>query len=145
MEQNNQGGDESTDQVRPRKKRAQSSQQDMDVNVDVDVRTGSKQRARHADWRFDSSRHHRRRSRSATFRFYYGGYWYPQPYWEVYSTGPYRISCGEGRAIVAARFNRVRVVECRGSIYTYLGRRKGATFRVLVSSRSGRIVGRAMI
>lgn len=136
--------DDEGDQVRPRKKRYQSSQQDIDVDVDVDVRTGSGQRARHADWRFDSNRHHRRRSRSTTYRFYLDGYWYPQPYWEIYSR-PYRISCGEGRAIVAERFNRVRVVECRGSTYTYLGRRHGDTFRVLLNSRSGRIIGRAMI
>jgi hypothetical protein len=126
----------------PRKKRVQNSN---DVNVDVDVNAGSQKRVRHADWKFDPNRHQRRRNKSTTFRFYFGGYWYPQPYWEIYSVRPYRISCGEGRAIVAERFNRVRVVECRGGIYTYLGRRQGDTFRVLVNSRSGRIVGRAMI
>jgi hypothetical protein len=94
-------------------------------------------------WHFDSSRHHRRHSRSATFRFYYGGWWYPQPYWRVYSAN--RISCGEGRAIVSERFNRVRVVECSGGTYTYLGRRSGETFRVLLNARTGRIVGRVMI
>ena len=96
------------------------------------------------DWKFDSNRHERRRHKDATFRFYFGGYWYPQPYWEVYSIGG-RVSCGEGRAIVAARFNRVRVVECRGRTYTYLGRRQGDTYRILLNSRTGRIVGRALI
>jgi hypothetical protein len=100
---------------------------------------------RHADWKFDPNRHQRRRSKSATFRFYFGGYWYPQPYWEIYGARPYGVSCGEGRAIVAERFNRVRIVECRGGIYTYLGSRHGDTFRILLNSRTGRIVGRAMI
>lgn len=59
------------------------------------------------------------------------------------SLPPRRISCGKGRAIVAARFNRVRVVECRGGTYTYLGRRRGETFRVLINPRTGRIIGRA--
>ncbi len=129
-----------------RKKRARASQQDndVDVNVDADVRVGTQQNARRGDWKFDSNRHQRRRSKDATFRFYFGGYYYPQPYWEVYSVGG-RVSCGEGRAIVAARFNRVRVVECRGGTYTYLGRRHGDTYRVLLNSRTGRIVGRALI
>ena len=53
----------------------------------------------------------------------------------------YRIGCGQGRAIVAERFNRVRVVECNGSTYTYLGHRQGDTYRVLLNARTGRIVG----
>jgi hypothetical protein len=55
------------------------------------------------------------------------------------------LSCGAGRAIVAERFNRVRVIECRGATYTYLGRRQGDTYRILFNPRSGRIVGRTMI
>jgi hypothetical protein len=48
--------------------------------------------------------------------------------------------CQEGREIIAARgFRDVRIVECRGRTYTYLGRRHGDTFRIFVSSRSGRI------
>jgi hypothetical protein len=111
--------------------------QQTDVDVDVNVQGDRK-------WRFDSDRHRRSHNRSATFRFYYGGWWYPEPYWTI-GIGPGRISCGEGRLIVAQRFNRVRVVECRGGIYTYLGRRQGDTFRVMVNSRNGRIVGRDMI
>lgn len=57
----------------------------------------------------------------------------------------YRVSCGEGREIVAERFNRVRVVECNGGTYTYLGRSQGDTYRILVNARTGRIVGRALI
>jgi hypothetical protein len=145
MDQNNQGGDDSADQDQdiPRKKRTQNSQ-NTDVDVDVDVRTSSSQRTRNAKWQYDSGKHQRRRSKSATFQFYYGGYWYPQPYWEVYSVGG-RVSCGEGRAIVAERFNRVRVVECRGPTYTYLGRRQGDTYRIILNARTGRIIGRSMI
>jgi hypothetical protein len=148
VDQNNQmqgPGDESQtgEQTMPRKKRA-GNQQNNNNDVDVDVRTrvdagsGSK-------WHYDPSRHQRRHSKSATFRFYYGGYWYPQPYWEIYTVRPRRVSCGEGRAIVAERFNRVRVVECNGGTYTYLGRRQGDTFRILLNARTGRIVGRALI
>jgi hypothetical protein len=139
IEQNNQGEDESPDEMVPRKKKRVQSTQENDV--DVDVQEGSSRRVRQADWKYNPDRHQRRRSKSSIYRFYLDGWWYPQPYWEVYGVGPYRISCGEGRAIVAARFYRVRVVECRGGIYTYLGRREGDTFRVLVNSRTGRIVG----
>lgn len=134
-------GNQAGDQVTPRKKRVQSGQQNDD-NVDPKSRV----RVGEGKWRYDANRHERRRSKNATFRFYFGGYWYPQPYWDVYSTGPrYRISCGEGRGIVSERFNRVRVVECNGGTYTYLGRREGDTYRILVNSRTGRIVGRALI
>lgn len=135
--------DDSQDQVLPRKKRAQNNNNN-DVDVDVDVNVGSQKRARHADWRYDSSRHNRRRSKSATFRFYLDGYYYDRPYWEVYAVRG-RVSCGEGRAIVSERFNRVRVVECNGGTYTYLGRRQGDTYRILLNARTGRIVGRALI
>jgi hypothetical protein len=94
------------------------------------------------DWKFDPNRHERRRHKDDRFRFYFSGFWYPEPYWMGYglAINP-RVSCGEGRAIVRDRgFYRVRTVECRGRTYTYLGRRHGDAFRVLVSSRSGRIV-----
>jgi len=167
VDQNNQGSNESTDQTLPRKKKAQGmdqtqeqagdqtmprkkkrigSQQNNDTDVNVNVDVGSQSRVGNANWHFDPSRHERRRSRSATFRFFYGGYWYAQPYWQVYSVSARgRVSCGEGREIVAQRFNRVRVIECNGGTYTYLGRLEGDTFRVLLNSRTGRIVGRAMI
>lgn len=137
LRQDNQPGD----QVIPRKKRVQGGQQNDDA-----VDTRSRVRVGEGNWRYDPNRHERRRSKDATFRFYFGGYWYPQPYWDVYSIGPrYRISCGEGRGIVSERFNRVRVIECNGGTYTYLGRRDGDTYRILVNSRTGRIVGRALI
>lgn len=140
MPQGGQAEDQTNDQVMPRKKRVQSKQQNDDVDVNARVRVGE------GKWRFDPNRHERRRSKSATFRFYFGGYWYPQPYWEVYSVGTrYRISCGEGRGIVGERFNRVRVVECNGGTYTYLGRRSGDTYRILLNARTGRIVGRTLI
>jgi hypothetical protein len=142
---NAQTGDQGGDAM-PRKKRfrAQQSDDNDDVNVDVDVR--SRTRVGEGRWRFDPNRHNRRRSKDTTFRFYYEGYWYPQPDWEVYSVRPrYRISCGEGRGIVSERFNRVRVVECNGGTYTYLGRRQGDTYRVLLNARTGRIVGRTLI
>src|SRR5688572_25801484 len=93
-------------------------------------------------WKFDSNRHERRRHKDDRFRFHFGGFWYPQPYWLGYglAVNP-RISCRDGRAIVDARgFNRVRTIECRGRIYTYLGRRHGDSFKVELNSRTGRIV-----
>jgi hypothetical protein len=133
-------GQAPTEQTMPRKRKRMNAQQtDVDVDVSAGVQAGE------GKWRFDSNRHQRRRSKNATFRFYLDGYWYAQPYWQIYAARPYRISCGEGRTIVAQRFNRVRVVECRGGTYTYLGRRQGETFRILLNSRTGRIVGRMMI
>jgi hypothetical protein len=133
------------DQTVPRKKRAQGTQQSNDVKVDVDGKAGSKRGMRQADWKFDSNRHQRRRGKDATFRFYLDGYYYAQPYWQVDVVRSGRVSCGEGRAIVSERFNRVRVVECNGATYTYLGRSQGDGYRILLNSRTGRIVGRAPI
>jgi hypothetical protein len=135
-------GDMQDGQQLPRKKRA-GTQQDTDVDVDVNV--GTQRSARRGDWKFDPGRHQRRKSKSVDFTFYYGGYWYPEPYWEVYTVRRGRVSCGEGRAIVAERFNRVRVVECNGTTYTYLGRLQGDTYRILLNARSARIVGRRPI
>jgi hypothetical protein len=54
--------------------------------------------------------------------------------------GNSRFSCREGGKIIAARgFQNVSIVECWGRTYTYLAHRYGETFRILVSSRSGRI------
>jgi hypothetical protein len=109
------------------------SAQSKDNNVRVE--TNNK-------WKFDSNRHERRRNKDDRFRFHFGGFWYPQPYWlgNGWAVNP-RISCGEGRAIVDARgFNRVRTMECRGATYTYLGRRHGDNFKVMVNARTGRIV-----
>ncbi len=100
-------------------------------------------RVQHSDvqWKFDANRHERRRHKDDRFRFYFSGFWYPEPYWQYGLVINPRVSCGEGRLIVRDRgFRRVRTVECRGRTYTYLGRRHGDSFRVLVSSRTGRIV-----
>jgi hypothetical protein len=96
-----------------------------------------------SDWKFDSRRHKRSRHKDDDFRFFFGGFWYPEPYWSGYGlvAVPYRVGCAEGRAIVRDRgFNRVRTLECRGRTFTYLGRRHGDTFKVLLSARTGRIV-----
>jgi len=100
-------------------------------------------RKRHHGWRFDPRKHRRSHNRTTVYRFYYGGYWYPAPYWtgQVYVVTPgYGISCNQGRNIVSRRYNRVRIVECSGSVFTYLGHRYGDTFRVSVSSTSGQIL-----
>jgi hypothetical protein len=124
-----------------RKKGTQSTEQYQDDNDNDQIVTRKK--VSQSNFKYESGRHHRRRSKDATFRFYFGGYWYDRPYWEedYYVTSGYGgISCRQGRNIVAERFNRVRVVECRGRTYTYIGRRHGDDFEVVLSSRSGRII-----
>ena len=112
------------------------SAQSMEDNARVQVETkGSK-----SNWKYDTNRHERRRNKDDRFRFHFGGYWYPQPYWLSYGLVGPRVSCGEGRAIVRDRgFRRVRTVECRGTTFTYKGRRHGDDFRILVNARTGRI------
>jgi hypothetical protein len=121
-----------------KKRRIQSDDAQVDVQFDQ-PRTTYEARS---DWKFDSNRHERRRHKDDRFRFYFGGFWYPEPYWLGYGLRvPYRIACAEGREIVRDRgFRRVRTIECRGRTYTYLGRRHGDSFRVVVSARSGRII-----
>jgi hypothetical protein len=109
-----------------------------DVTID-------KKRMRHADrkWEFDPNRHERRHHKDNRFRLFFGGFWYPEPYWdEPYYYDDYndRVSCREGADIVAERFDRVRILDCGGRIYTYLGRRYGETFEIELSSRTGRIL-----
>ena len=51
-----------------------------------------------------------------------------------------RISCRRGTTIVRnAGFDRVRVRDCAGDVYSYSGRRNGATFLIGVNSSGGRI------
>jgi hypothetical protein len=51
-----------------------------------------------------------------------------------------RITCTEGSAIVDVRgYNSVRMIECRGNAYTYLGHRYGGIFKVTVNAMTGRI------
>lgn len=121
------------------RRRLRRSDDNVRVNRDNDDRRVRESRA---EWRFDSNRHERRRNRGDRFRFYFGGYWYPEPYWLGYglAIAP-RVSCGEGRAIVrAGGYNRVRTIECRGATFTYLGSRHGDAFRVVLNSRTGRII-----
>lgn len=96
----------------------------------------------HSKWKFDPNNFEHRRHKDSHFRFEYGGYWYPEPYWLGYGLSMnYGVSCGGGRNIMADHgFRRVRTIECHGRTFTYLGRRHGHTYRVLVSSRSGQIV-----
>lgn len=94
-------------------------------------------------WKFDNNKHERRRNKDKRFRFYFDGFWYPRAYWDDYYYDDYvpsRVSCREGAEIVSERFARVRIVDCDGRFYTYLGRRHGDTFEIRLNSRTGRIV-----
>jgi len=107
---------------------------DNDGNDRVD-----RNRQARSDWKYDSNRHKRSRNKDARYRYYYGGYWYLEPYWTLPIYG--RVSCGEGRSIVNdSGFNRVRTIECQGRNYTYAARRHGDSFRVALNSRTGEIV-----
>ena len=126
----------SDDSDQPRRKRKYQENDQAEDQSD-------QPRMKHAqgDWKYDSSRHKRRRHKDDEFRFYFNGFWYPEPYWTVGIGNPYRIGCAEGRSILRARgFYRVHIVECYGRTFTYTGRRHGDAFRILLSSRSGRIV-----
>jgi len=129
--------DKAVDQSdQPRKKRKYQEQDQADDYADQPT-------VKHAqgDWKYDPSRHKRRRHKDDEFRFYFGGFWYPEPYWQIGIGNPYRIGCAEGRSILRDRgFYRVHIIECYGRTYTYTGRRHGDMFRILLSSRSGRIV-----
>jgi hypothetical protein len=55
--------------------------------------------------------------------------------------GYYGISCDEGRWTVReAGFRKVRVRECDGRTFTYIGKRHGERFEIRVSRRHGNIV-----
>ncbi len=133
-----------------KERRARSRDNDNDNQMDNAAqdtkryrdRDNDRREARQGKWRYDPRHHRRSRNRDATFRFYFGGYYYPERYWDapVVVIGN-RVSCREGREIVDdSGFNRVRTVECRGRNYTYTGRRHGDMFRIVLNSRSGRIV-----
>jgi hypothetical protein len=104
--------------------------------------TPAKTQQAQSDWKFDPTKEQRSRHKSDRFRFEFGGFWYPAPYWMGYGLNiAHRIDCGDGRAILRDHgFSRIRPVECRGGTYTYLGDRHGDSFRVLLSARSGRII-----
>ncbi|MFO0990953.1 MAG: hypothetical protein U1E67_03360 [Hyphomicrobiales bacterium] len=91
-------------------------------------------------WRYDPNKHKRNKYKDQRYKYYYGGYWYLEPYWTLPGFG-YRLSCGEGREIVRdSGFYRVRMMDCEGRYYAYAGVRRGIPFRIVVSSRSGEIV-----
>jgi hypothetical protein len=104
--------------------------------------TSAKTKLAQVNWKFDPTKQERSRHKSDRFRFEYGGFWYPAPYWMGYGlSASHRIDCGDGRAILRDHgFSSIRPVECRGGTYTYLGHRHGDSFRVLLSAHSGRIV-----
>ncbi|HEY7747516.1 MAG TPA: hypothetical protein VH933_02450 [Aestuariivirgaceae bacterium] len=99
-------------------------------------------KAQTAAWKFDPAKQERSRHKSDHFRFRFGDYWYPARYWMGYGLSlSHRIACSDGRAILRDHgYYRVRPIECRGGAFTYLGHRHGDSFRVLLSSRTGRIV-----
>lgn len=149
--QNNQGYDQGEDQpgdMQIRKKLRHNNSQGYNDGDQPETMRMHKRRSAQNDnrnWKYDSNRHDRRRSKNSQFRFYFGGFYYAQPYWagETYGVQSYRVSCREGRSIVDdSGYNRVRAIECGGGTFTYLGRRNGDTFKVFLNSRTGRIVGR---
>jgi hypothetical protein len=151
--QNQNGGSDQNDQMMKRRKanrNVNDNQNDSynqnggnNQNDQVTRRKKSRQNAQSA-WRDDSHKNRRRNHRDNTYRFSYGGFWYDQPYWleEGYSPDDdYGISCGDGRDIVDQEgFNRVRVVECNGRTFTYVGLRHGDMFQVKLDSITGRIL-----
>lgn len=135
----NGGEDAVTDEQIPRKRRIQEAVEDGQGQEEPVKR----KRQAKSDWDFESGKHERRRKRDNRFRYEFDGYWYPEQYWLGFGyPARYGISCGEGRELLRERgFRRVRTVECQGRTFTYVGFRYGDTFRVLVNSRTGRIVG----
>lgn len=148
-----QGQDQPGD-MKMHKKPRQNSQSNNGGNQPETMQVNKKRSAQNnnsRNWKYDSNRHDRRRSKNSQFRFYFGGFYYAQPYWAGESYGSYgaqsyRVSCGEGRSIVDNNgYNRVRTIECGGGTFTYQGRRNGDTFKVFLNSRTGRIVGRQAV
>ncbi|WP_119271725.1 hypothetical protein [Taklimakanibacter deserti] len=138
-------GDDGPDQGTSMKRKWKPPQGDQYQKGGDDDVVIDKKRVRQADrskWKYNPDRHERRRHKDKKYRFYFGGFWYPQPYWDepYYYIDPYRVSCREGAEIVSERFARVRIVECDGRVFTYLGRRYGDTFEIKLSSRTGRIL-----
>ena len=92
-------------------------------------------------WKYDRNRHGERKAkRNRTHRFFFDGFWYRQPFWSFRVAPLYvnRLSCWEARRIVDRRFDRVRVIECNGRIYTFAAlNKRGKHVRVSVNSRTG--------
>jgi hypothetical protein len=99
-------------------------------------------------FQFDPNRHNRRNQRNDLFRFFFNGYYYDRPYWQQgqYEPRYSRVSCGEGRRILADDdFTKISTIECNGPTYTYKANRSGRTYRVSVDARRGTISGRSRI
>ena len=104
---------------------------------------------RNDGWQYDPRRHHRQNFGDNVFRFNFGGFYYDQPYWQQsqpdwQQSQPYRnyyrISCAQGRSIVAANgFNHVGTISCGGLNYTYQASRFSHRYTVNVNSRRGTI------
>jgi hypothetical protein len=92
-------------------------------------------------WKYDRNRHGERKAkRNRTHRFFFDGFWYRQPFWSFRVAPLYvnRLSCWEARRIIDRRFDRVRVIECNGRIYTFAAlNKRGKHVRVSVNSRTG--------
>src|SRR5262245_45083188 len=81
-----------------RVQRRQDMDQRREVNRNDDGDRVTTNRQAQRDWKYDPNRHERRRHKDNRYRYYYGGYWYLEPYWDgpVYFSN--RVSCGDGRA-----------------------------------------------
>lgn len=65
------------------------------------------------------------------------GYYKRRPY------GGYRISCNSARRMLQRNgYHDVAARDCGGSVYNFIARRNGHTYKVAVSSRTGQVVGR---
>jgi hypothetical protein len=70
-------------------------------------------------------------------QYEFGEYRYPEAAWAAGG-----VSCKGGWKIVHTRgFRDVRPIDCHGRTFTYVGWWRGDTFKVLVNSGTGRIIG----
>jgi hypothetical protein len=93
-------------------------------------------------WQYDPRQHRRHTHRDTVLRFSYGGFFYDQPYWQQYpgQMQSNRMSCNQGRIIVGRNgYNRVRVIECNGTTFTYQAQRSGHNYRIIFDSSRGTI------
>jgi hypothetical protein len=140
-----QTGDTETGEQTRRKRRIQEEEDTKPVDEFADDQQYRRRSTaqNESQWKYDPKRHERRRKRDDRFRYEWNGYWYSEPYWwyDFNNWRPYRVSCGEGRLILLDRgFRRVRPIRCQGRTYSYLARRYGETFRIIMHSRTGRIL-----
>jgi hypothetical protein len=68
------------------------------------------------------------------------GYYKRRPY------GSYGISCNSARRMLQRNgYYNVATRDCSGSVYNFIARRSGHTYKVAVSARTGAVVGRRRI